>query len=70
MFSLDTGTTLIDSNLFYLRMLVLGKCFSPPFLIFTPQLSWFSFQFNPKYMMMASACSSMSFWLPSVEDEV
>ena len=27
------------------------------------------FQFNPKYMMMASACSKMSFWLPSVEDE-
>jgi len=27
-------------------------------------------QFNPKYMMMASACSQMSFWLPSIDDEV
>jgi len=27
-------------------------------------------QFNPKYMMMASACSFMSFWLPSIDDEV
>jgi len=26
--------------------------------------------FNPKYMMMASACSSMSFWLPNIDDEV
>jgi len=26
-------------------------------------------QFNPKYMMMASACSVMSFWLPTIEDE-
>jgi len=25
-------------------------------------------QFNPKYMMMASACSNMSFWLPTCED--
>jgi len=25
--------------------------------------------FNPKYMMMASACSSMSFWLPNIDDE-
>ena len=32
--------------------------------------SLFSFQFNPKYMMMASACSVMSFWLPTIEDEV
>ena len=28
------------------------------------------FQFNPKYMMMASACQVMSFWLPTIEDEV
>jgi len=27
-------------------------------------------QFNPKYMMMASACQVMSFWLPTIEDEV
>jgi COMPASS component SWD2 len=27
-------------------------------------------QFNPKYMMMASACSVMSFWLPTIEEEV
>lgn len=27
-------------------------------------------QFNPKYMMMASACSAMSFWLPSVDEDV
>nr|CAG4637810.1 EOG090X073E [Chydorus sphaericus] len=25
-------------------------------------------QFNPKYMMMASCCSTMAFWIPSVED--
>lgn len=26
-------------------------------------------QFNPKYMMMASACRNMAFWLPSVDDD-
>jgi COMPASS component SWD2 len=26
-------------------------------------------QFNPKYMMMASACNDMAFWLPSVDDD-
>ncbi|XP_040567699.1 WD repeat-containing protein 82 [Lepeophtheirus salmonis] len=26
-------------------------------------------QFNPKYMMMASACNNMAFWLPSIEEE-
>ena len=30
----------------------------------------FPSKFNPKYMMMASACSSMSFWLPNIDDEV
>lgn len=25
-------------------------------------------QFNPKYMMLASACTNMAFWLPSIED--
>lgn len=25
-------------------------------------------QFNPKYMLLASACSNMSFWLPVMED--
>jgi len=25
-------------------------------------------QFNPKYMMLASACSNMAFWLPSTEE--
>ena len=37
-----------------------------PMFIINP----FLLQFNPKYMMMASACSVMSFWLPSVDDEV
>ncbi|XP_017490812.1 PREDICTED: WD repeat-containing protein 82-like [Rhagoletis zephyria] len=26
-------------------------------------------QFNPKYMMMASACNTMSFWIPALYDE-
>jgi len=26
-------------------------------------------QFNPKYMLMASACKNMAFWLPSVEED-
>ena len=26
-------------------------------------------QFNPKYMMMASACKNMAFWLPSVDED-
>lgn len=26
-------------------------------------------QFNPKYMMMVSACTNLAFWLPSIEDE-
>ncbi len=26
-------------------------------------------QFNPKYMMMASSCKNMAFWLPSVEED-
>lgn len=25
-------------------------------------------QFNPKYMMLASACTNMAFWLPTVEE--
>lgn len=25
-------------------------------------------QFNPKYMMLASACTNMAFWLPSIDD--
>lgn len=25
-------------------------------------------KFNPKYMMMASACTNMAFWLPTIED--
>lgn len=25
-------------------------------------------QFNPKYMMLASACTNMAFWLPTAED--
>ncbi|OQR78781.1 WD repeat-containing protein 82-like [Tropilaelaps mercedesae] len=25
-------------------------------------------QFNPKYMMLASACNNMAFWLPTLED--
>lgn len=25
-------------------------------------------QFNPKYMMLASACTNMAFWLPNPED--
>lgn len=25
-------------------------------------------QFNPKYMMLASACTNMAFWLPAIED--
>lgn len=25
-------------------------------------------QFNPKYMMLVSACTNMAFWLPSVEE--
>ncbi|XP_059099380.1 WD repeat-containing protein 82-like [Tigriopus californicus] len=27
-------------------------------------------QFNPKYMLMASACKNMAFWLPSVDEDV
>ncbi|XP_054709980.1 WD repeat-containing protein 82-like [Uloborus diversus] len=27
-------------------------------------------QFNPKYMMLASACTNMAFWLPTVEDNI
>lgn len=26
-------------------------------------------QFNPKYMMMASACKNMAFWLPSIDED-
>lgn len=26
-------------------------------------------QFNPKYMMMASSCKNMAFWLPSVDED-
>lgn len=26
-------------------------------------------QFNPKYMMMASACNAMSFWIPAIYDD-
>ncbi|CAH1709339.1 unnamed protein product [Chironomus riparius] len=26
-------------------------------------------QFNPKYMMMVSACTNLAFWLPSIEEE-
>lgn len=26
-------------------------------------------QFNPKYMMMASTCKNMAFWLPSVDED-
>lgn len=26
-------------------------------------------QFNPKFMMMVSACTNLAFWLPSIEDE-
>lgn len=25
-------------------------------------------QFNPKYMMLASACNNMAFWLPTLEE--
>jgi COMPASS component SWD2 len=25
-------------------------------------------QFNPKYMMLASACTNMSFWLPTIDE--
>lgn len=25
-------------------------------------------QFNPKYMMLASSCTNMAFWLPAVEE--
>lgn len=25
-------------------------------------------KFNPKYMMMASACTNMAFWLPSIDE--
>ncbi|CAD6996851.1 unnamed protein product [Ceratitis capitata] len=27
-------------------------------------------QFNPKYMMLASACTNMSFWLPTADDDM
>lgn len=27
-------------------------------------------QFNPKYMMLVSACTNMAFWLPSIEDNL
>ncbi|KAH0948860.1 hypothetical protein HN011_000202 [Eciton burchellii] len=27
-------------------------------------------QFNPKYMMLASACTNMAFWLPTVDENV
>eukprot|EP00095_Tigriopus_kingsejongensis_P001573 snap_masked-scaffold907_size82601-processed-gene-0.9 protein:Tk01573 transcript:snap_masked-scaffold907_size82601-processed-gene-0.9-mRNA-1 annotation:"wd repeat-containing protein 82" len=27
-------------------------------------------QFNPKYMLMASACKNMAFWLPSVDEDL
>jgi len=27
-------------------------------------------QFNPKYMMLASACTNMSFWLPSLDENI
>jgi COMPASS component SWD2 len=26
-------------------------------------------QFNPKYMMLVSACTNLGFWLPSIEEE-
>lgn len=26
-------------------------------------------QFNPKYMMLTSACTNLAFWLPSIEEE-
>lgn len=26
-------------------------------------------QFNPKYMVLASACTNLGFWLPSIEEE-
>lgn len=26
-------------------------------------------QFNPKYMLMVSACKNMAFWLPSVDED-
>lgn len=26
-------------------------------------------QFNPKYMMLASACTNMAFWLPTAMDD-
>lgn len=26
-------------------------------------------KFNPKYMMLASACSKMNFWVPAAPDE-
>lgn len=25
-------------------------------------------QFNPKFMLLASACTNMAFWLPAIED--
>lgn len=27
-------------------------------------------KFNPKYMMMATACSNMAFWLPVIDDSM
>ncbi|XP_076344337.1 WD repeat-containing protein 82-like isoform X1 [Tachypleus tridentatus] len=27
-------------------------------------------QFNPKYMLLASACTNMAFWLPNIEEEI
>ncbi|XP_013780980.1 WD repeat-containing protein 82-like [Limulus polyphemus] len=27
-------------------------------------------QFNPKYMMLASACTNMAFWLPNIDEEM
>ncbi|XP_013789552.2 WD repeat-containing protein 82-like [Limulus polyphemus] len=27
-------------------------------------------QFNPKYMLLASACTNMAFWLPNIDEEI